>query len=345
MKPHHMAPKTNIDYKNIFEEFPSAIVVLDKLGKIINVNNRLFEWLGYKPEDVIGKRITTLPYIPKKAKTIVLKKFALRVLGKHITPYDLEFTHKDGTPQIGRISGKLIKDPNTGKQLDLIHIENISKEQGFKRALNLQQENTATLFATLANYALELSKEQPLEDTFQNAITLLGKALNFDRVYIFEDSKENNTTSNTYEWAAEGISAEKNNLQNLSYEKDIPGFKELLEQDSIINGSSIEHLPSAVKKILESQKIKSVLIIPLKNNSSTYGFIGFDSVKEQRIWTEEEVHLLEILGQLTTQRFEREASSTLLTEKLSELKTMNQLMVGRELRMAELKKKLETIEE
>jgi PAS domain S-box-containing protein len=340
-----MAPQKNIDYQHIFDEFPSAIVILDKLGKILNVNNRLFEWLGYKPEDVIGKRITNLPYIPKQARKIVLKNFALRVLGKHVPPYDLEFTHKDGTPKVGRISAKFTKDPKTGTYIDIVHIENISKEDRFKRALETQKTKTQELFATLAQVALELSKEQPLNEKLQNAIAIVGTALNFDRVYIFEDSEDNSKTSNTYEWVAEGISSEKANLQDINYENDIPGFQDLIAKDGIINAPKVNQLPTSIKKVLEAQQIKSVLIIPLKTIEKTIGFIGFDAVQEERTWKKEEIHLLQILSELTTQTFERELTKSLLNEKIQDLSTMNKVMVGRELRMAELKKKLDQHEE
>ena len=42
----------------------------------------------------------------------------------------------------------------------------------------------------------------------------LGKALNGERTYIFEQN-ESGGDDNTYEWAAEGVEPEKDNLQNV----------------------------------------------------------------------------------------------------------------------------------
>lgn len=43
----------------------------------------------------------------------------------------------------------------------------------------------------------------------------LGAYYDGDRAYIFELDKERTHASNTFEWCAEGISAELDNLQNI----------------------------------------------------------------------------------------------------------------------------------
>ena len=57
---------------------------------------------------------------------------------------------------------------------------------------------------------LEETPDQSLEVLLEH----LGKALHGDRTYIFERNPAGGD-DNTYEWAAEGVKAEKDNLQNV----------------------------------------------------------------------------------------------------------------------------------
>ena len=58
-----------------------------------------------------------------------------------------------------------------------------------------------------------LLEEHP-DDSLQVLLEHLGKALNGERTYIFEQN-EAGCDDNTYEWTADGVEPEKENLQNV----------------------------------------------------------------------------------------------------------------------------------
>lgn len=58
-----------------------------------------------------------------------------------------------------------------------------------------------------------LHQTKDLENSVQMILEKAGRFLSADRTYIFEISGQ--TMNNTYEWCAEGIDPEKDNLQNL----------------------------------------------------------------------------------------------------------------------------------
>ena len=60
---------------------------------------------------------------------------------------------------------------------------------------------------------LALLEENP-DDSLNVLLKHLGKALNGERTYIFEQN-ESGGDDNTYEWVADGVEPEKENLQNL----------------------------------------------------------------------------------------------------------------------------------
>ena len=68
---------------------------------------------------------------------------------------------------------------------------------------------------TLINEGLRVALQAPTPDDSLNiALEYLGKALNGDRAYIFEKNKKGHD-DNTYEWLSMGVTAEKENLQDL----------------------------------------------------------------------------------------------------------------------------------
>ena len=115
-------------YKQVFDLSPEGIVIFDKKGKIIDANNRLYDWLKYRPGDIKGKSLLRLPFISKKGKLVVAKKFASRMLGKNIAPYEIEFVAKDGKILIGLIRAMPIRD-NRGKIVgDMVMVTEVTKE-------------------------------------------------------------------------------------------------------------------------------------------------------------------------------------------------------------------------
>jgi len=72
---------------------------------------------------------------------------------------------------------------------------------------------------------------------------------------------------------------------------------ENVKQGGTINISDISRIPpeaEAEKKILESQDIKSILVLPVRGNKRQEGFIGFDNVREAKYWKDEDISILTI---------------------------------------------------
>lgn len=128
------------NYRTIFEKSPDAIVILGPRGEVQNVNGRLHDWLGYSRDEVIGKHMLTLPYLPWRSKLRVMRKFAQRIMGKSIDPYDLLFIGKDNKPYYGRIRASLIRDEAGRPVADLVMISNISEQKRTEQALQSSEK-------------------------------------------------------------------------------------------------------------------------------------------------------------------------------------------------------------
>jgi len=99
-------------YRNIFENSPQGFILLDTDGRIIDLNKKICDWLGYKPEEILGKDHMLYPFLTKAGKITAMRKFVQRLTGKTIPAYELEFVTKDGEIFVGEVSVMQIRDDN-----------------------------------------------------------------------------------------------------------------------------------------------------------------------------------------------------------------------------------------
>lgn len=149
--------KSSLDrYRRIFEKSPLAIVVLDSKGRLLDVNDRLFDWLGYSREEVLGKSLVNMPYLPKHSKLKVAQNFAKRMMGKKVEPYELDFVSKIGNRRIGIVTGTVIKD-DKGKSIeDLIMIDDITDRKKMEESLESKIEELKNMNEMMINRELKM---------------------------------------------------------------------------------------------------------------------------------------------------------------------------------------------
>lgn len=142
--------------------------------------------------------------------------------------------------------------------------------------------------------------EGKLDETIKHALQLSGEFFNVDRSYLFQFSADGKIMNNTHEWCAQGIEPQIDNLQGIPVEI-IPWWMEKLNRFEIINIYNVEDMQLAAaveKEILESQSIRSVLVVPMAFAGKLTGFIGFDSVEDNKIWKEEQISILIVLAEI-----------------------------------------------
>jgi len=135
-------------YRSIFKLSPEAIVLLDRKGTFLRANDRLADWLGYSPEEIMGKKILQMPFFAARSKAIVAKMFLRRMSGRPVEPYDLEFVAKDGTKRIGRIVGTVIHDGQGRPEADFVMISDVTEKREAEHALRSSRQKIEGLHGT-----------------------------------------------------------------------------------------------------------------------------------------------------------------------------------------------------
>lgn len=169
---------------------------------------------------------------------------------------------------------------------DLIGISAVNNPIDSDKEPESMQEN---LVSTVLH---RLHTSQNIEQSIQEILAMVGKKTNVSRVYVFENSEDNKFCKNTYEWCNEGITPEREKLQKISYETDIPGYAENFDEQGIFYCPDVSVLPPTTYEIVKVQNIKSMLQCAIRDQNEFRGYIGFDECVEQRMWTKEHIQVL-----------------------------------------------------
>lgn len=310
----------------VVDQSPASVVITDKNGVIEYVNKKFTEVTGYTREEAIGKNPRILKSGSTQPETYstmwenLSKGYAWRgELLNRKKNGELFWEDVEITPLIDEngttVNFVALKEDITTKKMSTVALER-------REALEKELVNLSTSFVNL--------QHSNFDSVFNFVLERVGKFTHADRAYIFRYNVKNHTVSNTHEWVADGITPEMPNSQNLS-SADLPQWMESMLRHENVHIPSVEGLPptwGAEKKLFEAQQIKSLVAVPLLYSSELLGFIGFDSVRSQRTWENDEIRLLHILADLfagTIKRLRTEEEKDSLEQQVQQIQKMESI--------------------
>lgn len=301
-------------YEDLIKQSRTFAWEIDLDSKYTYVSSNVEDILGYKQEEMLKKKVFDLH--PAEGLE-VFKKDVLKIIKnkERVKDFENPIVSKSGKIVWVLSSGLPVLDDKgeavayQGSDMDITY----RKEEEKKDQENLEQKEF------LSKATTKLSQYKNFKVVIEDVIKDLGTFTKSDRVYIFENSYDSRTASNTYEWCAKGVSPQKSKLQNLPYSK-IKEIEEEFRKYGMLKSSDVNLLSGGLKKNLKSQEIKSVLILPLYSSGKKFGFMGLDQVKEKREWQISEVHLLEVISKSIASAYEKEKNLNEITSALIQTK-------------------------
>lgn len=155
-----------------------------------------------------------------------------------------------------------------------------------------------------------------MDQKIDSMLRQTGQFLEVDRTFVFRLSNDMKWMSNTHEWCAPGITPMIDTLQNQDIE-NTPWMNDLVKNQKMMFFPDVEALPdefSDEREELKRQHIKSVLCIPVIKSNQIKGYFGFDAVKRKCDLNQEQLRLLQVLGNILGDAFERIEAHDALSE-------------------------------
>lgn len=216
----------------------------------------------------------------------------IAVAPHHGRSYFELFQHADQAMYQAKAKGK-----NTFAFYDATNASSYSQNRHMSAIDSDQEPGLAE--NSLVQYAFQrLYASKNVENSVQEILDLVGRKMNVSRVYVFENSDDNKTCSNTYEWCNTGIQPEIHNLQGIRYEEDIAGYVDMYDENGIFYCPDINTLPQNIYDIVAPQGIKSLLHCAIRDRGVFRGYIGFDECVTNRMWTKEQIQALVYLSEM-----------------------------------------------
>jgi len=142
--------ETSDKYKLVFDFSPEAIVIIDNKGTIIEMNDRITEWMGCSREEIVGSTIFNIPMISTKGKVDIAANFASRMLGKDVSPYEIQFVAKDGSERYGVIKAKAFTDQDGKNAGEVVLITDTTEERKTRNKLSTSESRLQSIFYNAA---------------------------------------------------------------------------------------------------------------------------------------------------------------------------------------------------
>ena len=126
----------------------------------------------------------------------------------------------------------------------------------------------------------QVGNEQELSEIIHSLMQAIGNYTGADRVYIFDwETNQKDSLSNTFEWCADEVTPEIDNLQAIPV-SSMPNWVKRFENKEVIVIHDLEATKNSEPEeyeLLKTQEICSLIAVPIYANHQMNGFIGVDN--------------------------------------------------------------------
>ncbi|MFH1330979.1 MAG: GAF domain-containing sensor histidine kinase, partial [Actinomycetota bacterium] len=142
----------------------------------------------------------------------------------------------------------------------------------------------------------------------ERALQVIGRHAGAARSYVFQFSPDGLLMTNTHEWCAPQVSPMKHRIQGTATD-DLPWVCGALRAGQPVVVPRVSELPAeaaAERAEFEAQGITSLIVVPMVRAGAVMGFVGCDSLPGGPIWSEADVRLLGLIGEMFVSALERQ---------------------------------------
>lgn len=308
--------ETGARYRDLFENASDIIFGMNSEGEFLYVNKKWKELLEYDDETNVNIEDIILPseFEFFKKQLVTLRKDLV------VEKVETIFVSKSGK-QIFVQGNCNIQSSDTNNEIARSIFRDITEEKLNQKRLSKKDR----LLRGVAEASKILISGNDLKSTVYQTLQILGKDAEVDRVYIYENSYDNEgkelLMSVRYEWNSLEAKPQLNDpkLQFLSYSR----FKAIEMQQTLEKGESLKKILNyeneAHKNIFIDQEIKSILITPIFIEEYFWGFIGFDDCTTGREWGSDEESIISTMGSILGAVIKRQQFREELINKNKEL--------------------------
>jgi diguanylate cyclase (GGDEF)-like protein/PAS domain S-box-containing protein len=133
-----------------------------------------------------------------------------------------------------------------------------------------------------------------IDEGIQDALADIGRFVDVDRAYVYVVDDDHAAIENTHSWNAISLMPGPERPHRVAQAEAPKWMDELARLDPIYipRVADLGDEWEREREFLEEQGVQSVLAAPLVDQGRLAGFIGFDSIRSERLWSDDHLSLL-----------------------------------------------------
>ncbi len=306
--------------------------------------NRAIERFGYTPAQIVSGNVEMLQthlHPVERDAVLALHRKQLELMNNSLPDaesrepfFDVQCRLRcaDGTYRWVQDRRYVMQRNEDGKvKIVLGYLHDIQSLKVAQEMLDYQttlEKATASISRMFAKTAVA-----DIDATVQETLKQIGEFTNSDRSYIFlspqptieaafNKTVQSDIMRDAYDWSAPGIAPIT--IRELAPSSLRWAFDRLEELRSL-QIARIDSMPddaAPLRTALAAAGTKSLLVVPLHIEGRIIGLIGVSVVKEERVWTKEEVRMLRLVAETLVHAFERKFAEQALRESEARFRTI-----------------------
>ncbi len=305
------ARESEAQYRSVVDNVQEVIFQTDRAGRWTFLNPAWTRITGYSLEETVGRDFRDFVHPEDRSGRLI----EFRLLADRQTEdavHELRILTKDGGYRWVEVSGWKTLDANQQVRGVAGTFRDITARRQAEEQLR-HRVVFETILTTISTNFINLGREE-IDGGINDALGTIGTFAGVDRSYVFLFKEGGCHMDKTHEWCRAGIEPQIENLQNIPCDV-LPWWMAHMRRFETIHIPRVADLPpeaSAERELLAAQDIQSLIVVPLVYHRTLVGFLGFDSVREEKTWAEESIGLLKIVGQIFVNALERKRAEEAL---------------------------------
>ncbi len=272
-------------YRDLMRNVPVGVfrTSLGVGGRYLAANPALAKLYGYDSvEELMARPVAEQYALPEDRE-----RWAKEVLdGETLEGKEVLLRRRDGSTFWASVSARVIRDKNGVPRLFDGTLRDITAQKSYETAI-ARRDSTLEAITFAAERFLG---GRAWRNEIDAVLARLGRATACSRAYIFEitsRTEEDVRASQRFEWTADGIAPQMGNpeLQDTSLrESGFERWSHLMRKGETVRGT-VSSFPRSEQEALSRQGIEALLAVPIFDEDTWWGFIGFDACGSSRVWS------------------------------------------------------------
>ncbi|MFH1374391.1 MAG: PAS domain S-box protein [bacterium] len=303
-------------FRLFYENSPVAYQSLDAEGRFLDVNPAWCRIMGYTREEVLSRWFGDFP--APSYREHLSACFSRLMSAGEIHGVQFEMLRRDGSALQVEFDGKIGRDRSGNFERTHCVMRDVTVHKQSEAVLQYRADFDR-IITGLSSDLIRLEPEN-IDRGIYRALQIIGEFSQVDRSYIYLMRDDGVTAEYSHEWCAEGIPLLDDNLKGFLFgQETVPWLYSRICRFEDIYIPSVSDLPleAAKEKVFfQACHAWSVVIVPMVSGNKLRGVLGFDSVTSGREWSEDEIALLRLAGEIIMGALERKRTEEAL--RLSE---------------------------